>query len=305
MVRYAEYLPGDEVKGMRVAIIGGYGKMGRWFTGLFLKDGIEVVLYGRNRDKLLKAGREYNAATETNIAKAVSGADVILVSVSIDNFKDVIGQLQPCLSPGQNVIDVTSVKVMPVDTMHRCLDNVTVLGTHPVFGPGAKSARNQNFILTPTNETEQTLADKVRDYLEEKGAMVTYMTPEEHDHMMSVVLGLSHFIAITAADILLGFEQLAMMKAIGGPTYKVLLTLAESVITEDPELYASIQMNLPGMADMEQLFRDTAERWAEMVKRGDRQGFIERMNGLKEKLPGLDPEFGRSYQDMYKILDES
>ena len=40
---------------MRVAIIGGSGKMGRWFADFLLKDGKEVVLTGRNQKKLLEA----------------------------------------------------------------------------------------------------------------------------------------------------------------------------------------------------------------------------------------------------------
>ncbi len=289
---------------MRVAIIGGYGKMGRWFTGWLKHGGEDVIIYGRNEEKLREVAAGYNVRCETELAKAVEGAGVILVSVAIDSFEEVIRELRPGVTPGQVVLDITSVKVKPVDIMHRYLDKVTVLGTHPVFGPGAKSARNQNFILTPTNETERELAGKVTRYLEEKGALVTVMTPQEHDNLMSVVLGLSHFIAIAAADVLLNCEELALMKAVGGPTYKVLLTLAESVITEDPQLYASIQMNLPGMAEKEELFRNSVGVWAEIVKNGDRQRFVEKMNALKEKLPGADPEFGRSYQDMYKMLEE-
>ena len=290
---------------MRVAIIGGYGKMGRWIADFLLKDGKDVVLYGRNEEKLLVAGHELGVDTETNLSQAVNDAELIIVSVPIDSFTDVIKQLKPCLTSGQIVMDVTSVKVIPVKIMHEYLDKVTILGTHPVFGPGARSARNQNFILTPINNAEQEIANRVRDNLAEKGGLVTMMTPEEHDHLMAVVLGLSHFIAIASADVLLGFEQLQKMKAIGGPTYRVLLTLAESVITEDPELYASIQMNLPGLPEMEALFKQTAATWADIVKSGNRQQFIDKMNLLKEKLPQTDPDFGRSYQDMYKILDES
>ena len=290
---------------MRVAIIGGYGKMGRWIADFLLKDGKDAVLYGRNEEKLLTAGRELGVDTDTDLSRAVYDAGLIIVSVPIDNFTGVIEQLKSCLTSGQIVMDVTSVKVMPVRVMHEYLDNVTILGTHPVFGPGARSARNQNFILTPTNDAEQAIADKVRDNLAEKGGLVTMMTPEEHDHLMAVVLGLSHFIAIASADVLLGFEQLQKMKAIGGPTYRVLLTLAESVITEDPELYASIQMNLPGLPEMEDIFRNSTATWADIVKSGNRQRFIEKMNLLKEKLPEADPDFGRSYRDMYKILDES
>jgi len=290
---------------MRVAIIGGYGKMGRWLADFLLKDGKDVVLYGRNEEKLLAIGRELGVNTETDLAKALRNVGLIVVSVPIDSFSGVIEQLKPCLTSGQIVMDVTSVKVMPVSVMHEHLDNVTVLGTHPVFGPGARSARNQNFILTPTNDAEKAVANKVRDNLVEKGGLVTMMTPEEHDHLMAVVLGLSHFIAIASADVLLGFEQLQKMKAIGGPTYRVLLTLAESVITEDPELYASIQMNLPGLPEMEELFKKTTATWADIVKNRNRKQFVEKMDLLKEKLPEADPDFGRSYRDMYKILDES
>lgn len=290
---------------MRVAIVGGYGKMGRWLADFLLKDGKDVVLYGRDKEKLAAAGHELGVDTETNLSRAVNNAGLVIVSVPIDSFSGVIEQLKPYLSSGQVIMDVTSVKVMPVRVMHEYLGDVTILGTHPVFGPGARSARNQNFILTPTNDAEQVIADKVRDNLVEKGGLVTMMTPEEHDHLMAVVLGLSHFIAIASADVLLGFEQLQKMKAIGGPTYRVLLTLAESVITEDPELYASIQMNLPGLPEMEDLFRKSTAAWADIVKKGKRQQFIEKMNLLKEKLPEADPDFGRSYRDMYKILDES
>lgn len=279
--------------------------MGRWIAEFLLKDGREVVLYGRDKEKLLSAGRELGAKTETDLSRAVEGAGTVIISVPIDSFAGVTRQLKPYLNPGQVVLDVTSVKVMPVNVMHEYLDNATVLGTHPVFGPGAKSARNQNFILTPTTDTERDIAEKVNRNLTEKGGLVTIMTPEEHDHLMAVVLGLSHFIAIASADVLLGFEQLIKMKAIGGPTYKVLLTLAESVITEDPELYASIQMNLPGLPDMEDLFRKTAGTWADIVRGRNRKQFIEKMALLKEKLPEADPDFGRSYRDMYKILDES
>ena len=290
---------------MRVAIIGGYGKMGRWIADFLHKDGKDVVLYGRNEEKLLATGNELGVDTESILSRAVNGAGLVIVSVPIDSFTDVIKRLEPCMTSGQIMMDVTSVKVMPVRVMHEYLDKVTILGTHPVFGPGARSARNQNFILTPTNDAEQEIANKVRDKLAEKGGLVAMMSPEEHDHLMAVVLGLSHFIAIASADVLLGFEQLQKMKAIGGPTYRVLLTLAESVITEDPELYASIQMNLPGLPGMEELFKKTTETWADIVKSGNRKQFIEKMNLLKEKLPETDPDFGRSYRDMYKILDES
>jgi prephenate dehydrogenase len=289
---------------MKVAIIGGSGKMGQWFAEFLSADGKDVIIHGRDKRKLDDAGKRLNISTTTGIPQAVIGADIVLVSVPIYSFEEVIKKLQPCLAQGQTVIDITSVKVMPVEVMHRHLPGIPVLGAHPVFGPGARSARNQNFVLTPTNGAEAEIAERVKKFLDGKGAAVTLMTPQEHDEMMSVILGLSHFIAIASAEVLLSFSTLEKMKEIGGPTYKVLLTLAESVITEDPKLYASIQMNLPGMTEMEDLFRESAKKWADIVRNKDRRGFIERMNRIKERLPNIDPEFGSSYREMYDLLDE-
>ncbi len=288
---------------MRVAIIGGSGKMGRWFASFLLKDGKEVIITGRNERKLKEAKQQLGVEATTSLESAVKGADVVLLSVPIDNFEKVVKQLQPHLNSKQIVIDITSIKVFPVETMHKYIKTGLVLGAHPVFGPGAKGVRNQNFVLTPTNDNETTLAQKIRQYLEERGARVTLMTPHEHDEMMAVILGLSHFIAIVSADTLLSFDKLKQMEAIGGPTYKLLLTLAESVITEDPELYASLQMNLPQITEMEELFQRSSRIWADIVKNKDSQEFIKRMNVLKDRLEESDPDFRKAYENMYRLLE--
>ena len=282
---------------MRVAIIGGSGKMGRWFANFLLKEGKEVIITGRNEKKLLKVKQQLGVETATGL-EAVSRADVVLISVPIDSFEEVV------INPGQIIIDITSVKVMPVDIMHKYIKTAVVLGTHPVFGPGAKGIVNQNFVLTPTNEKEAVLAEKIKQYLEARGARVTLMTPQKHDEMMAVILGLSHFIAIVSADALLSFDMLKQMKTISGTTYRVLLTLVESVLSEDPELYASLQMNLPRIAETEQLFWESAKAWAEMVKNKDRQEFVKRMNNMKDRLEKIDPDFGQAYENMYRLLDK-
>ena len=288
---------------MRVAIIGGSGKMGRWFADFLKKGGNEVIISGRNEEKLLKVKRELGIEATTNLTSAVKDAEVILLSLPIDSFEPVVMQLKSILKPEQKVFDITSIKTGPVAVMQKHLSNSPILGTHPVFGPGAKGIRNQNIVLTPTNEKETALAEKVRRYLEERGAKVSVMTPQEHDEMIAVILGLAHFIAIAAADSLLNFNRLNQMAAIAGPTYKVLLTLAESVLTEDPKLYASIQMNLPGLPKIEEAFLNGSKQWAEIVKKKDSRAFIDRMNALKEKMKQNDPDFGKSYETMYKILE--
>ncbi len=264
--------------------------MGRWFANFLLKDGKEVIILGRNERKLQEVKQQLGVEVATNV-EAVKSADVILISVPIDSFETVVEQLHPYIQPKQVVIDITSIKVSPVETMHRHIKTGLMLGTHPMFGPGAKDIANQNFVLTPTNETERALAQKVREYLEAKGARVTLMTPQEHDEVMSVILGLSHFIGIVSADTLLSFDKLKLTRAISGSTYKVLLTLVEGVISQDPEFCASLQMSLPNMTEIKKLFRGRLDTWAGLVENKDRQGFVKRMTVLKDRLEKGDFDF--------------
>ena len=276
--------------------------MGRWFADFLLKDGKEVVITGRNEKKLLEAKRQLGVEVASNV-EAVKTADVVLLSVPIESFEEVVKQVSPYVQPRQVIIDITSVKVFPVETMHKHIKTGSVLGAHSLFGPGARSMANQNFVLTPTNAEEEALARRIRGYLEARGARVTLMTPQEHDEMMTIVLGLSHFIAIVAADTLLSSDKWKQLETVGGITYKVLLTLIESVVSEEPELYASLQMNLPNMAKIENLFQRRTKEWADVVKNKDRQKFVQQMEALKDRIQKDAPDFGKAYENMYKIAE--
>jgi len=286
----------------RIAIIGGAGKMGRWFANFLLRDGREVAITDSNREKLLEARKQLAVETMPNV-EAVRSADAVLISVPIDSFEEVVEQIHPHIHSGQVIIDITSVKVFPVEVMHKYIRAGSVLGAHPMFGPGAKDVSNKNFILTPTSEDETALAQEIRQYLETRGARVTLMTPREHDEMMTIILGLPSFIAMVSADTLLSFDKLKLTRAISGSTYKLLLMLAESVVSEDPELYASLQMSLPDMVEIEDLFRSKAKEWEGLVKDKDKQRFIQRANILRDRLEKANSDFGKAYEDMYKMVE--
>lgn len=276
--------------------------MGQWLARFLLDDGQDVIIADRDEKKLSANGQQSGIKIASN-ADAVKSADAVLLSVPISSFNEVIAEIVPHIQPKQVVIDITSVKVSPVETMHQYLKTALVLGAHPMFGPGASSLQNQNIVLTPTNQDENQLAQKVRQYLERKGARVTLMSPQEHDEMVAVVLGLSHFIAIVAADTLLNLDRLEQMQNIAGTTYKMLLTLVEGVVSRDPEFYATLQMSLPHMTEIEELFQKTTQTWADLVKRQDKPEFMRRMSQLRDRLEKEEPNFGRAYQNMYRIIE--
>ncbi len=285
---------------MKIAIIGGSGRMGRWFARFLAKEGDEVIISGRNQEKLGQARRELGVEAASNV-EAVKRAEAILVSVPIDDFEEVIKQIAPHTHPEQVIIDITSIKQSPIEIMHQHIKRGVTLGVHPMFGPGAKDIARQNFVLTPTSESEQALAQKVKEYLTARGARATLMTPAQHDEMMGVILGLSHFIAIVSADTLLSLDKLKLMRAISGSTYKLLLTLAESVIAEDAEFCASLQMNLPG--DAREQFQSKLDAWSALAAAKDRQKFVRRLNQLRDRFAKEDPELAKAYPNMYQLIE--
>ncbi len=68
--------------------------MGRWFASFLLKEGKEVVITGRSQNKLLEAQHQLGVRVATNI-EATRWADVVLLSVPINNFESVVKEISP------------------------------------------------------------------------------------------------------------------------------------------------------------------------------------------------------------------
>ncbi len=289
---------------MRIAIIGGYGKMGRWLArALRTEAGLEVTIAGRDGAKLREAALELGVEAAP-ADEAVQSAGAVILSVPIDSFEAICKEIAPSVSPGQYILDLTSIKARPVEIMHKYFRGCRVLGTHPMFGPGAATVSGHRVVLTPTNTEEQALAGIIHRYLEERSATVAVMSPAEHDELMAIVLGLSHFIALVSADTLLSLGKLKGAAAVGGTTYRLLLTLAEAVVSEDPQFYATLQMNLPGMVEIEDVFLAKARDWASVVKGRDAQSFARRMDQIKSRFTQEDPGFADAYHNAYRLLSE-
>jgi prephenate dehydrogenase len=288
---------------MKIAIVGGYGNMGQWFARFLSKEGKKVVISGRDQARLRETAGRLGVESASN-EQAVAASDAVIISVPINSFEAIVKEIAPHTHAGQYIFDITSIKAKPVEIMHKYIKQGTILGIHPMFGPGAGDIKGQRFVLTPINDKEEKLADKAKKYLEDRGAKVAVMEPAEHDDLMSIVLGLSHFIALVSADTLLHLDKLEKAREISGTTYRTLLTMAEGVVSEDPEFYSSLQMNLPGLAGIEKLFHTKAGEWSGLVGKGDRKEFAKRMSELKTGFEKEDPGFVDAYKNMYRLIGE-
>ncbi len=131
------------------------------------------------------------------------------------------------------------------------------------------------------------------------------MTPKKHDELMSIVLGLPHFLGLVALETLMEQQNLSETKKVAGTTYRMLFTLAEATALETPDLYASLQTTLPDLGRIEELFIDRAQEWLSLIKKKDSAAIVERMEQLKVKLKETDSDFAKSYEKMYKMLEST
>jgi len=289
---------------MRIAVIGA-GKMGVWFAKFFQSKGYSVVLADRKKEKLAKLKKELQVDMTADFMEAVRGADQVLICVSINAFEEVVKAISPAIHEDQVVMDICSIKENPVKIMHDYLKGALVLGTHPVFGPGSNGVKHKAYILTPTNAKEKEFAEKFKKWLEQEEAHVFVMSPQKHDELMSVVLGLPHFLGLVACETLLEQKNLAETKKVAGTTYRMLFTLAEATALETPDLYASLQTNLPDLGKIEDQFMAKAQEWLNLIKKKDTKAIVERMEQLKKKLTETDSDFAESYEVMYKMLEST
>jgi prephenate dehydrogenase len=287
---------------MRTAVLGA-GKMGVWFAKYCKENGDDVILADRKLEKLAKLKAELEVETTADFAEAVQKADRVMICVSISAFEETVKKIAHAVRENQPVMDICSIKEYPVNIMHQYLKDALVLGTHPVFGPGSKGVKHKAYVLTPTNPKEQKFAESYQKWLEKEGAHVFVMSPQKHDQLMSMVLGLPHFLGLAACETLVSQPDFPESKILAGTTYRMLFTLAEATALETPDLYANLQTKLPAVQKIEEQFIKNAEEWLNLVKSKDSEAIVKRMEQLRAKLKASDSDFAKSYEVMYRMLE--
>ncbi|MDD1689726.1 MAG: prephenate dehydrogenase/arogenate dehydrogenase family protein [Methanoregula sp.] len=242
---------------MKVGIIGGTGKMGQFFVPVFERAGHEVRVSGRK-------------TTLTNEELAAT-CDIVIVSVPIHDTCRVIKEIAPLMQKDQLLCDLTSLKVRPVEAMLASKANV--IGLHPMFGPTVGSLKSQTIIVCPARADEYRTETLLKIFRNE-GATCTVTTPEEHDRMVAIVQGLTHFVTLCMADTVrrLGIDIRATQE-FTSPVYQIELSLMGRLLSQDPALYADILQQNPYVPAVLAACRGSAADLSSVVAGGDSELF--------------------------------
>ncbi|HWJ23501.1 MAG TPA: bifunctional chorismate mutase/prephenate dehydrogenase, partial [Gemmatimonadaceae bacterium] len=240
-----------------VAVVGGHGQIGR----------VVVRLFGDLGHRVLVS----DVDTELTPAAAAGAADVTVVSVPIDVTEQVIREIGPHVREDALLMDVTSVKAAPVAAMLEST-RASVLGTHPMFGPGVHTLQGQRVVLC--RGRGDAWADWVSRAFTARGLVVTEATPEAHDRAMSVVQVLTHFqtqvLGLTLARLGVPLDETLRFTS---PAYLLELYVAARHFAQSPALYGPIEMRNPRSREVTAAFGDAARELADIVSGGDQAAF--------------------------------
>ncbi|ABO34378.1 prephenate dehydrogenase [Methanococcus maripaludis C5] len=264
---------------MIISIIGGTDGLGKWFASFLKNRGFDVIVSGRDLVKGKDVENELGVIyTNDNIDAAKKG-DIVIISVPINVTESVIKDVAPHVREGSLLMDITSIKEKPSKLMNELSKSgVFVLPTHPMFGPETPSLNRQVVILTPTEKEKNPFFEKIHEFLENEGAKVIVVSPKEHDKIMGVVQGLTHFVYISLGSTLkdLGID-IKESRNFASPIYELMINIIARIIGQNPYLYADIQMHNPQIKTIHDTFIKNCENISEIVQNKDRDSFVENM----------------------------
>jgi len=265
-------------EGRSALLIGGAGKMGRWFASFLSSQGFRVEIADPSGPV---EGYDHVADWRTNGLDQ----DLIVVATQIKLTNEILMALAE-RRPRGVVFDIGSLKT-PLRPGLQALQRVgcKVTSVHPMFGPDTELLSGRHVIFIDLGSSE-ALREAQALFASTMAQQVT-MSLDEHDRLIAYVLGLSHALNIAFFTALAESGEAApRLAAMSSTTYDAQADIAEKVANESPNLYFEIQhLNEYGRESLKAL-RDAVERIWQSVDSNDSAAFAALMQRGREYLSG-------------------
>jgi chorismate mutase/prephenate dehydrogenase len=255
--------------GQRALVIGGAGRMGRWFAEFLESQGFDVTI----------ADPAAPAAPPRTVADWRVTPDHFAVTVAATPPGVTGGVLAEFgrLRRGGLIFDIGSLKsplAGPLRELAAAGARVTSL--HPMFGPDTALLSGRHVLFMDVGAPEATR--EARQLFSSTMAQQIEMPLEDHDRLIAYVLNLSHALNIAFFTALAESGEAAPRLAeLSSTTFDAQLDVAARVAREDPHLYFEIQaLNPHGMAALDDLGR-AVEQLRTIVRSGDEAAFVRLM----------------------------
>jgi cyclohexadieny/prephenate dehydrogenase len=246
----------------------------------------EIVANARS-EKTLNRVRELGIAdvVEADPARAVAGADCVILCAPVGSFASLAAAIAPALSPGAILSDVGSTKQSVIRDVGPLVPaGVHFVPAHPLAGTeysGPDSGFAELFhgrwcLLTPPPGTDEASVEKIAELWRRLGSMVDIMEPAHHDRVLAMVSHLPHLLAFTvcgtADDLADETRQQVLQYAASG--FRDFTRIAAS----DPEMWRDVFLNnREALLEMLARFTEDAQAMARAVRWGDTDYIVDKI----------------------------
>jgi chorismate mutase / prephenate dehydrogenase len=221
--------------GQRALVIGGNGRMGRWFAAFLEQQGYSVDI-----DDPSGTPDGYRAWRGAPAADH----DLIVVAAPLKSSNAVLERLAG-ERPSGVVLEIGSIKT-PLQAGVRALRDagVDVGSVHPLFGPSANLLAGKHVIVCNLGSARATAL--AHSLFAPTLAQLSEIELDEHDRLMAWILALSHFSNLAFAGALASSGlSIALLERCASSTFERQCRIAADVVAESPELYFEIQSANP------------------------------------------------------------
>ena len=277
----------------KITIIGVGGQMGQWFAKYFLSNDFEVTGYD-TENKIQGKG----IIQANSLVGGILNADYVVLCTPTRRTPEIIRLIAKEMKRDTYLIEISSEKSKVVASLAKMPAKINPICIHPMFGPGAKSIKGQNIISIPVKDAKKEL--EVAKALFEGANFVT-IDSNEHDKKIAVILGLTHLMNLVFANIISKDEKMALTEKMSGTTFKVQKILAESIMTESPELIETIIANPEIRRGAEELWKDIG-RLLTAVQESKTEEVINYIKTCQEKL-ATNTNLEESYKKLTKMVN--
>lgn len=269
---------GGHGSGRSALVIGGAGKMGRWFVEFLASQGYSVTVAD-------PVGSVEGFAHLSDWRDSGLDQDLIVVATPL-KLGNLVLEALAARKPAGIIFDIGSLK-SPLRSGISALQaaGCRVTSIHPMFGPDTELLSGRHVIFVDLGC--QAAIDEAQALFASTMAQRVVMSLDEHDRLIAYVLGLSHALNIAFFTALAGSGEAAPRLAqLSSTTYDAQVDVATKVASESPELYFEIQsLNDYGQEPLQAL-RDAVEKLWQTVVTADAAEFGSMMRKGREYLAG-------------------
>ncbi|SVB05764.1 uncharacterized protein METZ01_LOCUS158618 [marine metagenome] len=249
--------------------------MGILFTKYFADMGFEVTGHDIDNQKKVRA-----SVKSDSLIGSILQPDYVLLCTPTKATPEIIRLISKEMKRGAFLIEISSEKSKTVPALSKTPSKINPICIHPMFGPGIKKIKGRNIICIPIKDAKMELATTKKLF---PGANFVTIDSTEHDKKIALILGLTHLMNLAFANILARDETITLTEKMSGTTFKAQKIIAESILTETPELINTIISNPELRKYGEEFWRDIGRLLADSQE-GKREDVMNYVKACQEKI---------------------